>query len=148
MGWDLTAGPSQGLDQKFLVWFPKFHFFLGGGGLGAKGVATPSWPQGCPFPRKALASDGPHIYVVVSLSRAEIGSICMHIMGGQQGSKHRGNKRYNSAQRLCSPSRLWPILMPRGWLLAAPRAPWLGFGLPLGGCAFLPLCVVGKFLVS
>lgn len=48
-----------------------------------KGVAPPGGPWGYSSPDKALARDVFHIYLLVSLSRVKIGSICLNIKGGQ-----------------------------------------------------------------
>lgn len=45
------------------------------------------------YPNKALARDGLHVSLLVSLGRVGLGSIPLTIKGRQQGNVHRRHKK-------------------------------------------------------
>lgn len=107
-----------------MLWFPW-------GGVGVKGFVIPGWPYGYFSPKEALARDGLHVYLLVSLSRVETGPTCLNIKGRQQDSKHRRDKSKNSAQGLGptiagSHSSLRPNLTPVELAVSSPEGSLIG----------------------
>lgn len=96
------------------------------GALGAKGVATPSWPQGCSFPVQLWPAMDPTSTCWFPLAELRWKPFAWTSRVANRVVNIEKTRDINPAEGLCSPPRLWLNLMPKGLTAGTPKGSLTG----------------------